>query len=92
MARPTEIPAFVCSHVYDAAKPILLVSREDGDWQFLCGEPHDAQVLPRVVGLNHLIERDPSLKEIVDLAIGHDAEREFVGAPWVRTGPANEPK
>jgi hypothetical protein len=49
---------FVYSHVFDVTRPVFLVSRESGDWQFLCGGTHDGDEKSRVVGLHHLIERD----------------------------------
>ena len=83
-----ETAAFVCSHIFSATRPVLFVSREDGDWQFLCGGTHDADEKPRVVGLNHLMERDTTLREILDLPSDWDAERSAVNAPWART-PSN---
>ena len=83
-----ETAAYVCSHIFDATRPVLLVSREDGDWQFLCGGSHEADEKPRVVGLNHLVERDTTLREILDLPSDWDAERSEVNAPWTRT-PSN---
>lgn len=77
-----ETPAFVCSHVFKKIKPVLLVSRVDGDWQFLCGGNHEDDELPHVVGLNHLIEQDPTLAELYDLPVNWEAERNNVGSPW----------
>ena len=85
MTPDREAAAFVCSHIFNATCPVLLVSREDGDWQFLCGGTHDADEKPRVVGLNHLLERDATLREILDLPSDWDAERSAVSAPWKRT-------
>jgi hypothetical protein len=79
-----ERAAFVCCHVFDGSRPIRLVAHEDGDWQFLCGEEHEPGDGPRVVGLNHLVERDPSLVEVLVLQQGWEAERHDVGSPWVR--------
>lgn len=79
-----ERAAFVCRHVFEGSRPIRLVAHEEGDWQFLCGEEHEAGEGPRVVGLNHLVERDPSLVEILELHQGWEAERHDVGTPWVR--------
>lgn len=89
MAQQKEVLAFVCSHVFDATRPVLLVSREDGEWQLLCGGAHDHDETPRVVGLNHVIDRDPSLQGLLDLPSDWDAERESVESPWVRT-PATD--
>ena len=75
--------AFVCSHVFENAKPVLYVSKEDGEWQFLCGENHAEGELPRVVGLGHLLERDSSLFQILDLKDDWDAERRYIGDKWV---------
>lgn len=80
----SEVPAFVCDHVFTTAKPILFVSHEDGDWQFLCGGVHAEDETPRVVGSNHLLERDPTLLEVLALPFGWIAEREAVGGDWTR--------
>ncbi len=82
-----ERAASVCSHVFARARPVLLVSREGGDWQFLCGEPHDVDERPRLVDLPQVFDGDPSLMEVRDLPPEWDAERSAVGAPWVRTPP-----
>lgn len=79
-----EIAAFICRHIFAESRPVLLVSHADGDWQFLCGDGHDVGELPHVVGLNHLLDRDPSLEELVDLPVNWEAERTEVGAPWHR--------
>ena len=79
-----EFAAYVCSHVFEHTRPVLLVARDDGDWQFLCGGAHAPDELPRVVGLNHLIDADPSLRQALDLPIDWEAERAFVGGPWTR--------
>ena len=78
-----ETPAYICSHVFKNSQPILLVCREGGDWQFLCGGSHDNET-PKVVGINHLFERDPTLLEVRDLPMDWEAEREAVGSPWIR--------
>ena len=79
-----ETPAFVCSHVCENTRAVLLVSRADSDWQLLCGGNHDTDEVPRVVGLNHLFERDPTLLELQDLPVGWEAERTHVGGEWLR--------
>jgi hypothetical protein len=79
-----EIPAFVCSHVFTKRGPVLLVSRADGDWQLLCGSAHDEAEIPQVVGLNHVVDDDPSLREIMDLPSDWEAERSTYGSEWER--------
>jgi hypothetical protein len=77
---------FVCGEIFRDESPVLLVSHEtDGDWQFLCGKVHAedaAQV--HLVGLNHLLERDPSLMELRDLVRGSEAGRNALGSVWTR--------
>lgn len=79
-----ELAAFICGHVFDQSSPVLLVSHEGGDWQFLCGGYHEAGDTPRVVGINHLFDRDWSLRELLDLPSDWEAERVAVGGPWER--------
>jgi hypothetical protein len=71
----------VCPHVFENTRPILYVCRAEGDWQFLCGGfDHDDQC--HLVGVGHLIERDPTLHELADLEPDWQAEREEAGATW----------
>ncbi|MFN0191428.1 MAG: hypothetical protein ACKVP5_05550 [Aestuariivirga sp.] len=80
-----EIAAYVCSHVFENSKPVLLVSRAGGDWQCLCGGDHAADEVPNVVGLNHLLDRDPSLRELEDLPVDWEAERATTEHKWIKT-------
>jgi hypothetical protein len=80
-----ELSAYVCSHVFANSHPVLLVSRVEGDWQFLCGETHEGDEVPQVVGLNHLFDRDPTLHELHDLPPDWQAERATVASPWRKT-------
>ena len=78
--------SYVCIHVFDETRPVLLVNRSDGDWCFLCGEGHPNGADDyRVVGIGHVLEKDPSLMELHDLAPEWNAERKSVGEAWVRT-------
>lgn len=89
--QTTTIPSFhqksyVCIHVFDRSRPVLLVSREDGDWCFLCGDVHpDSGEYYRVVGLGHVVEQDPLLRSVLDLLPNEEAERIAVGERWIRT-------
>jgi hypothetical protein len=78
--------AYVCIEVFRGEKPVLLVSREDGDWCFLCGADHpDDASSYKVVGIGHVIERNQDVKEILDLAPNEEAERSAPGQSWIRT-------
>jgi hypothetical protein len=81
-----HLKSYVCIEVFDNTKPVLLVSREGGDWCFLCGgmHPQDAAFY-RVVGIGHLFERDPSLLSLLDLSPEWEAERQDPSSPWIRT-------
>ena len=81
----TEDAAYVCSHVFREMRPVLLASHAGGDWQCLCGGEHQAGETPNVVGLNHLMERDPSLQALSDLPDDWEAERVTAYDPWIRT-------
>jgi hypothetical protein len=77
--------AYVCVHVFDSSRPILLVSRSGGDWSFLCGADHeDTAENYRVVGSGHILDMDPSLNELADLAPNWEAERSSKSGDWVR--------
>jgi hypothetical protein len=83
----SEVATYVSCHVFNDTRPVLLVSRADGEWQCLCGrDDHDAGEVPKVVGLNHLLERDASLRQLLDLPVQWEAERASVNEPWIRTG------
>ena len=78
--------AYVCIHVFENAKPVLLVSRADADWCFLCGDEHpEDAAYYKVVGIGHVLEQDSSLEALLDLAPEEEAERIAPGSPWIRT-------
>jgi hypothetical protein len=80
-----ETKAYSCRYVVEGTRPVLYVTRADGDWCFLCGEEHpqDAYWF-LVVGLGHEVDKDRTLLEILDLAPEEEAEREEVGGVWTR--------
>jgi len=82
--KSAETPAYLCSHIFERTRPVLLVSRSEGDWQFLCGDTHPQEDVPHVVGVNHLFEDDPSLAELADLPPDWEAERDSAASPWRR--------
>ena len=85
MEIPTNLRVYVCIHVFDMIRPVLLVANEDGEWMFLCGSDHvDRADNFRVVGAGHLIARDPSLAECLDLTPGYEAERKSNEHEWIR--------
>ena len=83
-----HLAVYLCEHVFERSRPILYVSRDGGDWQFLCGGEHADEAQPRVVGIRHIFEMDPSLRSVADLPAEWEAERASFDGPWTRTGPA----
>ena len=79
--------AFVCNHVLHATKPVLLVVHSvDDEWMLLCGEGHPNQADQfAILGIGHVLDRDPSLSELLDLGAGYSAERPFPGGQWARS-------
>jgi hypothetical protein len=78
--------AYVCSHVFDQTAPVMLVTRPEGDWCFLCGQMHDDGGSEyRVVGIGHVLEQDESLEVVKTLPAEWEAERTEVGGEWIRT-------
>jgi hypothetical protein len=74
----------VCPHVFKNTKSIKLVVRQEGDWQFLCGGPHNEGEGPHIVGVGHLLNRDESLAQLMDLPEGWEAERRSIRSKWSR--------
>ncbi len=78
--------AFVCIHVFENVKPVLVVSREAGDWCFSCHATHpDIEAGYKAVGMGHVLAHYPDLNAVLDLLPGQVAARTAVGTPWVRT-------
>ena len=79
-----EMAVFVCSHVFEATRPVLLVARDGSHWMYLCGGLHEEDEEYKVVGREHLLERDKTLEESLDLQDQMEMERAAVGGPWER--------
>jgi hypothetical protein len=79
------IGVFCCVHVLRRERPVLLVTLEGGDWQFMCGGLNHDVSEGRYVHLKHLLDFDPSLDELADLPAEWEAERLDPNSPWFRT-------
>ena len=82
---PGNLKSYVCICVFEGRKPVLYVTRADGDWCALCGDDHPQEAAYyRVVGLGHVVGDDPTISDVLDLQPDEEAERETVGSAWVR--------
>lgn len=81
-----RLGVYCCGHVFRRERPVRLVGRADGDWQFVCGDTdHPDPREPYHVSVGVLLDVDPSLNEIADLPTEWEAERPEPGAVWLRT-------
>lgn len=79
--------AYVCNHVFENVRPVLVVSRDRDNWCFLCGDHHPPSGPKyRTVGMGHVLARIPELSEVLDLEPNQSATRIAVGKPWFRAG------
>lgn len=78
-----EIAIYVCEHVFTKERPILYLCKEDEEWQFLCGGLHREGEVPRVVGLNHILEDEPTIRALMNLPNNWEAERIDVESKWI---------
>ena len=72
--------------VLSGDRPILMVAHEPGEggWQFLDGHAFAEEELA-VVGLQQMVECDPSLMVLWDLPIGWMAVRDRTDTSWNRS-------
>ena len=89
---PSNLGVIICSHVLEATRPILLVAHDAEGWNFACGNTDHGNAEDfHVVGVGHLVARDPSINQCADLPVGFIAERSAAAFPWARhTLPGNE--
>ena len=79
-----SLGVYATKYVVEDGHEVLRVSHDvDGDWQFLCGKTTDSADA-RLVCLEEIVERHPSVLPLADLPIGWHAEREAADQPWVR--------
>lgn len=81
--EPRNLGVFTTSPVLYEHYPILWVYHdgEDGAWQFLCGTTNEPEHC-HLVCLKDIVEIDPSINELADLAPGWKAWREDTSKPW----------
>ena len=77
--------------VLDRAEPILVVSHDADDhaWQFI-GSSDASLEDARVVGLEEIVDLDPTVLALADLPPGWRATRSHVNDPWTRQQDSSE--
>lgn len=84
-----NLGVFTTSEVLDG-KPILFVyHNEDGDWQFHSEEDPDLDHA-KLVCLEDLVQKDPTLNDMYYLNFGESASRDAVGADWTVFKPEDD--
>lgn len=84
--KDRRLGVYCCGHIFRRERPVLLVVREGGDWQFLCGAAdHNDPNEPYHVSVGILLDVDPTLNEVADLPPEWEAERLEEGGGWIRT-------
>ena len=80
---PPHTRVFTTQRINEQQEPITYVTHDtvDGAWQFH-GESESGS--PVVICFHHIVDRDPTIKELVDLPRGWYARRSKVGDPWKR--------
>ena len=81
---PSNLGVIICSHVFEASRPILLVTHDSDGWNFACGGTDHGDDDFHNVGVGHLTSRDSGINDCADLQCGYIAERQDQSSPWVR--------
>jgi len=84
-ADPPNLAAFITISAFEHGVPILYAEHaaDDGAWTFL-DSPNWTLDDMIAVCLMHVVDLDPSLRELADLPLGWAAERPARGASWQR--------
>lgn len=83
--QPRNCAVFTMRQVLEGSEPILLVSHDADDhgWQFI-GKSDASVADAKVVSLEEIVRRDPTVLEVADLPRGWQAVREKAGGEWSR--------
>jgi len=76
-----NLAVFTTQQVLDGLPILRVVHDSDGDWQFLCDTTYDTGDL-KVVALETITKRDPSVNELFQLNYGWHAWRAVEAAGW----------
>jgi hypothetical protein len=83
--QPRNCATLTMRQVLDGSEPILLVSYDEDDhaWQFI-GTTDASVADAKIVGLEEIVQLDPTVLDVADLPPGWQAVRDEVGGEWTR--------
>jgi hypothetical protein len=88
--QPRNCATVFSKSVLNRSRPILLVSHDEDDhgWQFLDGVSEELEDVA-LAGLGHVLEIDPAIVQLAELAPGFQAARAGLEEQWIieRTPP-----
>lgn len=85
LEESTDTAVFTTKFVLEDNKVITYVTYEieDGAWQFFSDDEFEEfESVARIIGLNEIMNKDPTLKQLVDMEPGHIATRKYKGDKW----------
>ena len=80
-----NVAAITTRQVLNDGFPVLRVVHyeDDHSWAFTCGTTNKSEDL-KIVGMGQIVDMDPTLHSIANLAPGWSAYRESTDAQWIR--------
>ena len=89
---PKNVAVFTVSDIILGRSPILKVCHDenDGGWQFLAGGPLPDKKEWKLVALEEIVKRDPTIRDLAELPCGWHATRPAAGGNWVTAPQLNE--
>jgi hypothetical protein len=76
-----ELAVFTTRQILEGLPILRVIHNTDGNWQFLCDTTYDVTDL-KVVCLDEIVKRDPSVNALFQLNYGWHARREAIGQKW----------
>lgn len=84
--EPETTACFVCDHVINGLRPILLVTHDEDEeyeyWQFLCGESDHDELNIKIISMKQATEIDPTINDLYEMPVGISADRKSIGSKW----------
>jgi hypothetical protein len=76
-----NVAVFTTRQVLEGLPILRVIHEADGDWQFLCDTTYEVDDL-KIVALEELVKRDPTLNDLFQLNYGCQAQRLVEAADW----------